>query len=136
MISIKIKEPKQARSQDKCERIKKAFIALSARRPVSLVSTDDIAKHARVSIGTLYQFYKNRESIAFDVLNDIIKEQEEKLKGLHVHTPELIMECLKHRHEEVKRLAPVAIELGALVIPPSLSSEKLKSAIAKSILGI
>lgn len=69
--SIAIKAPVQSRSRQTVESIKKAALRLLQNRPPHKVSTDVIAHEAGVSIGSLYQFYANKESIFVDALKDL-----------------------------------------------------------------
>jgi AcrR family transcriptional regulator len=57
-------EPQQARSRDKLDRILAAAAGLLAELPYQEVSTRLIAERAGVSIGSLYRYFPDRDSIA------------------------------------------------------------------------
>jgi len=57
------RQPQQARSRERVERILKATARLVERGGVAAVNTNAIAKQARLPVGTLYQFFPNREAV-------------------------------------------------------------------------
>lgn len=57
------RQPQQARSRERVERILKATARLVQRGGVAAVNTNAIAKLARLPVGTLYQFFPNREAV-------------------------------------------------------------------------
>jgi AcrR family transcriptional regulator len=57
-------EPQQTRSRDKLGRILAAAAGLLAELPYQEVSTRLIAERAEVSVGTLYRYFPDRDSIA------------------------------------------------------------------------
>jgi len=57
-------EPQQARSRDKLDRILAAAAGLLAELPYQEVSTRLIAERAGVSVGSLYRYFPDRDSIA------------------------------------------------------------------------
>lgn len=67
--------PKQERSIDKRDRIKKAFMyLLNTREDYFTWGTAEIAEKAGISIGTLYAYYSCRENIAEELMDDGNKE--------------------------------------------------------------
>lgn len=63
MVSIGIKKPKQERSYETVESIFKAVTHILEKEGPSKLNTNNIAQVAGVSIGSLYQYFKNKESI-------------------------------------------------------------------------
>src|ERR1700749_3335085 len=61
--AIKIRLPRQARSRHKVQLIFEATIRLLERDGLAALNTNAIAAAAGVSIGTLYQFFPNKEAI-------------------------------------------------------------------------
>ena len=57
-------EPQQTRSRDKLDRILAAAAGLLAELPYQQVSTRLIAERAGVSVGSLYRYFPDRDSIA------------------------------------------------------------------------
>jgi AcrR family transcriptional regulator len=57
-------EPQQTRSRDKLDRILAAAAGLLAELPYQEVSTRLIAERAEVSVGSLYRYFPDRDSIA------------------------------------------------------------------------
>jgi AcrR family transcriptional regulator len=63
-------EPQQTRSRDKLDRILAAAAGLFAELPYQEVSTRLIAERAGVSVGSLYRYFPDRDSIAGALLTD------------------------------------------------------------------
>ena len=57
------RRPKQARAQATCDSILQAAIQILERSGPDALNTNAIAERAGVSIGTLYQYFRDRESI-------------------------------------------------------------------------
>jgi AcrR family transcriptional regulator len=74
------KMPQQARSRQTREDILKATAHLLNRRPFGEVSTNHIAKKTGISIGTLYKYYPNKDSILAD-LSLMMMQQDAELFG-------------------------------------------------------
>jgi AcrR family transcriptional regulator len=67
-------EPQQARSRDKLDRILAAAAGLLAQLPYQEVSTRLIADRAGVSVGSLYRYFPDRDSIAEALLAGWLEE--------------------------------------------------------------
>jgi AcrR family transcriptional regulator len=67
-------EPQQARSRDKLDRILAAAAGLLAELPYQEVSTRLIADRAGVSVGSLYRYFPDRDSIAEALLAGWLEE--------------------------------------------------------------
>lgn len=61
------REAKQRRSKVKVEHILATALEMLSQGPADKVSTNAIAKQAGVSIGTLYQFFPNKEAIFYEL---------------------------------------------------------------------
>ncbi len=68
------KNPKQERSKFTVAQILESARRILMNEALGKFSTNQIAKVAGVSVGTLYQYYKNKESIMQDLLFDTINE--------------------------------------------------------------
>jgi AcrR family transcriptional regulator len=64
------KTPVQARSAVTVEAISEATIQVLLRHGTDRLTTTRVAEHAGVSVGTLYQYYPNKQSLLFAVLED------------------------------------------------------------------
>jgi AcrR family transcriptional regulator len=61
------KEPQQSRSRQTRQEILEATAHLLNKRPLGEVSTNHIARKTGISIGTLYKYYPNKDSILADL---------------------------------------------------------------------
>lgn len=108
--SFAIKAPVQSRSRQTVESIKKAALSLLEHRPSHKVSTDVIAHEAGVSIGSLYQFYANKESIFVDALQDLnAKLAEDVQNETDAHK---IISRIAAVWPVLARLAPIAMSMN------------------------
>jgi AcrR family transcriptional regulator len=64
------KMPVQARSAATVEAISEATIQILLRHGADRLTTTRVAERAGVSVGTLYQYYPNKQSLLFAVLED------------------------------------------------------------------
>jgi AcrR family transcriptional regulator len=88
---IQLKAPTQERSRQTVTTILNACRIILIREGFFGVTTDKIAKEANVSIGSLYQFFGNKESVVSAVIHDMFKSDQEfileKLRDLDVEAP-------------------------------------------------
>ncbi len=68
----KDKAPKQVRSKDTVEAILKAAIRILGKEGPEGLNTNLIAKVAGVSVGSLYQYFRNKESVIHELLLRIL----------------------------------------------------------------
>lgn len=73
------REPRQARGHKRIDRLLDAADALFAKVGFDAVSTNAIARKARTSIGSLYQFFPNKEALLHALAERYLKE----LRTLH-----------------------------------------------------
>jgi AcrR family transcriptional regulator len=85
------RSPQQARSQNKVELILEAVTRLIEREGIEALTTNAMAERAGISIGTLYQYFDNKEAVLQALM-------QRELKGLS----ERVLEA-------VKRAPPVAM---------------------------
>lgn len=62
-IGIPYEKPKTARGQQRVDRILDAAAHLIVEDGIDTITTNAIAKRAKTSIGSLYQFFPNKESV-------------------------------------------------------------------------
>lgn len=76
--------PKQKRSREKVERILDSAEKLMAEYGAENVSTHQVAKHANVAVGSLYQFFPNIETVKIALveraMNELFETTTELLK--------------------------------------------------------
>lgn len=73
---IIVKEPTQKRSKKTVETILDACARLLVSEGFYEMTTDKIAKEANVSIGSLYQFFGNKESVVQALVKNLILEDQ------------------------------------------------------------
>lgn len=71
---IQVKSPTQERSKQTVSSILEACARIIAREGYFSVTTDKIAVEAGVSIGSLYQFFGNKESVVSALIKQLIEE--------------------------------------------------------------
>lgn len=67
----KVRIPMQKRSIEKKEKIKNVAIELFSENGYNNVSTNEIAKKANISIGTLYNYFSDKKSIYNELVGDL-----------------------------------------------------------------
>jgi AcrR family transcriptional regulator len=82
-----LKIPVQKRSKETVASIVESCARLLVQEPYHAITTDKIAEMAGVSIGSLYQFFANKEAIVAAVIDDLLQKDlvyiEEHLSKLH-----------------------------------------------------
>jgi AcrR family transcriptional regulator len=71
---LQMKAPTQERSRQTVATILEACERIMVREGFYGVTTDKIAKEAGVSIGSLYQFFGNKESVVSALIHDLIRK--------------------------------------------------------------
>jgi len=81
-----LKVPVQKRSKETVASIVESCARLLVQEPYHAITTDKIAEMAGVSIGSLYQFFANKEAIVAAVIDDLLEKDlryiEENLSRL------------------------------------------------------
>lgn len=80
------KQPRQPRAEQTVSRIKHAMLELIAEEGYAAVSTNRVAKRARVNISSLYQYFPNRESIALAMYEDASSRQAQVVHDVMMAT--------------------------------------------------
>lgn len=82
-----LKIPVQKRSRETVASIVESCSRLLVQEPYHAITTDKIAEMAGVSIGSLYQFFANKEAIVAAVIDDLLQDDlkyiQEKVNTLH-----------------------------------------------------
>ncbi len=88
-----IKEPKTKKGQETQEAILQATTHILLVEGVYALNTNYIAEKAGISIGSLYQYYKNKETILDHIIEKNVERRSEKIKAaLDVRSTLLPME--------------------------------------------
>jgi AcrR family transcriptional regulator len=74
---IQVKAPTQERSRQTVSTILEACSRILIREGFFGVTTDKIAKEAGVSIGSLYQFFGNKESVVSAVIHNLLDQDKQ-----------------------------------------------------------
>ncbi len=102
---IIVKTPTQERSRQTVATILDACARLLISEGFYSITTDKIAKEADVSIGSLYQFFGNKESVVQALVKNIIEEDKrimtEKMRPISPLPPE----------QRIRAMIDVAIEI-------------------------
>lgn len=78
---IQVKAPTQERSRQTVSTILEAASKILIREGFFGVTTDKIAKEAGVSIGSLYQFFGNKESVVSAVIHNMFETDQQWVTG-------------------------------------------------------
>lgn len=103
---IQVKAPTQERSRQTVSTILEACSKILVREGFFGVTTDKIAKEAGVSIGSLYQFFGNKESVVSAVIHDMFQRDQE-----HVMARSRELEGLPNLDERIKKLIEIGVEV-------------------------
>jgi AcrR family transcriptional regulator len=94
MLKLGRKDPKQSRSKDTVDAIFGAVTHILGKEGAVGLTTNKIAEVAGVSVGSLYQYFKNKESIFEGIL---LKFTEDNLKSFEKILSEMDPEGVKIR---------------------------------------
>lgn len=78
-VKIQLKSPTQERSRQTVATILEACAQLLVKESFYEVTTDKIAKEAGVSIGSLYQFFGNKESVVLALIKKMNDEDKAQI---------------------------------------------------------
>jgi AcrR family transcriptional regulator len=128
MLKLGRKNPKQGRSKETVEAIFGAVAHILNRDGVEQLTTNRIAEVAGVSIGSLYQYFKNKESIYEGILLRVTGENLKNLERILKNTDkdvkirdviELIIKTQFENVEKMDKVASVLLEYAPKVLPIS-----------------
>ena len=81
------KKPIQARSGATVEAIFEAAIQVLLADGLAWLTTTRVAERAGVSVGTLYQYFPNKEALLFAILLRHFEEVAEAIERICIRTP-------------------------------------------------
>ncbi|MBO9666816.1 MAG: TetR family transcriptional regulator [Bdellovibrio sp.] len=104
---IIVKAPTQERSRQTVATILDACARLLVSEGFYAITTDKIAKEAGVSIGSLYQFFGNKESVVQAVVKNLMEEDKrimsEKMRSISPLPPEQRIKAMIELSFEIYR---------------------------------
>jgi AcrR family transcriptional regulator len=118
-----IRQPKQTRSMETKEKILKTALKLFCENGFYKTTTNEIAKQAAVPIGSLYSYFKNKDMILLEILDDYHQTFIDRIDKLNIRENidlseydkkswiKITIEMLIEIHEETKSFN---LELQAL----------------------
>jgi AcrR family transcriptional regulator len=78
------KEPRQARSQDTVQAIVRAAAQVFAARGYAASTTNHIAERAGVSIGSLYEYFPNKDALLVALMERHVRDGEAIIAGVQI----------------------------------------------------
>jgi AcrR family transcriptional regulator len=94
------KTPVQARAAVTVDAISEAAIQVLLRHGADRLTTTRVAERAGVSVGTLYQYYPNKESLLFAVLEDHLEKVSAAVEAA----------CDQARHKPLSEMVKEVVE--------------------------
>ena len=76
------------------ERILKSSMALFAQYGIRSVTMDDICKHLAMSKKTIYKYFKDKDELVFQLMNDEVKKNEQELCFIKENSKDAIQEII------------------------------------------
>lgn len=127
MLKLGIKKPKQERSKGTVEAILEAVTQIMDKDGPMSLTTNKIAEKAGVSVGSLYQYFKNKESIFEAILLRMTEENLESLEKNLSQSPQSVgireiirLVVMSHfdNIQKMGRLTSVLFEYASQVLSP------------------
>ena len=116
------KRPRQARAQQTVEAILGAAAQLLARTGYAKVTTNAIAARAGVSIGSLYEYFPNKDAVVVALMEQVLEEQFASFAGTVEQVKRARLDQAARSVIEVliasKRQRPQLIRALATTAPP------------------
>lgn len=104
-----IRQPKQARSIETKQKIIKTALKLFCQKGFYKTTTNEIAKEAGVPIGSLYSYFKNKNMIILEILDDYNQTFINKVDILD--NPENIEIARKDKKTWIHNIIQILIEI-------------------------
>lgn len=103
---IQVKAPTQERSRQTVSTILEACSKILIREGFFGVTTDKIAKEAGVSIGSLYQFFGNKESVVSAVIHNMFRTDQEYILARMKE-----MDAIPSLEEKIRKFIDLGVEV-------------------------
>lgn len=126
MLKLGRKEPKQGRSKETVDAIFTAVTHILDSEGADHLTTNKIAEKAGVSVGSLYQYFKNKESIFEGILhklidNNLTRFEKEFAKGPPKDVGEIINVFVRAEFEnffKMEKVSRTLLEYAPKVLSP------------------
>ena len=137
------KTPRQARARATCAAILEAAARILEEEGARPITTNRVAERAGVSVGSLYQYFPNRDAILAELVRDMRRDMLADMEAagraargrpLAEAVPLLVRGALAH-HAGAPRRARLLEEVEA-ALPLDAETAALKRAIAALVVGI
>lgn len=95
---LEVRTPIQARGARSVQAIRDAVLSLMRHHDVSSLTVAEIARQAKVGVGTFYHYYPSREALLLDVHGQLFAETAAALSGAFVpfvETPDQFIAALE-----------------------------------------
>lgn len=144
-----VRTPKQMRSKQTTEKILEKALQLFCEKGYYNTTTNEIAKEAQISIGSLYSYFKDKDTIFLEILTRYHEDfllvfghinsdenrsvfQNDKKKWLYLLIHELIKRHLsvKSLNRELKALYYIKNDVKAVI---DRQNEKIKAAVLELV---
>jgi AcrR family transcriptional regulator len=129
-----IKTPVQARSTATVEAILQATIQVLLSAGAARLTTTRVAERAGVSVGTLYQYYPNKQSLLFAILKrhltTVFDAVERACKQNHHRPLDEMVEAVVHALLDAK-LSNKETSLALYAVAPDLNGQALVAELTK-----
>ncbi|RAI01025.1 TetR/AcrR family transcriptional regulator [Acuticoccus sediminis] len=89
--------PSQSRSGATVEALHEATVQVLLAEGLNRLTTTRVAERAGVSVGTLYQYYPNKQALLFAILARHFEEMAEALERIGIDGPAETLDDLAHR---------------------------------------
>jgi AcrR family transcriptional regulator len=128
MLKLGRKDPKQGRSKETVDAIFGAVTHILNKDGADHLTTNKIADVAGVSVGSLYQYFKNKESIYEGILLRLINEGLERLERILTEQKTdvvirdiigLIVSTQFESFQKMDKVSTVLLEYAPKVLPAS-----------------
>lgn len=125
MLKTGRKEPKQSRSKSTVEAIFGAVTHILNKDGVVHLTTNKIAEVAGVSVGSLYQYFKNKESIFEGIILRLTEENLQSMEQILNESKNLkvrdVITLIVQNHftalQKMEKVATVVLEYAPKVLP-------------------
>lgn len=129
MLKTGRKEPKQTRSKDTVEAIFGAVTHILNKDGAVHLTTNKIAEVAGVSVGSLYQYFKNKESIFEGIILRLTEDSLQSMERILIETQSQgfkirdVITLIVQNHfttlQKMEKVATVILEYAPKVLPAS-----------------
>lgn len=129
MTNQKTRIPKQRRSKEQVEKIKKIAYDLFSKEGYYNISSNRIAKEAKISIGTFYSYFNNKKEVFIELLHEYNKNVIEQLPRMLPQNHEDIDDIIKEYVQRVSEAHNFSTDFHRQMIIMMHSDKEIKEVI-------